>query len=158
MKGFFHVRALALRAPGPRGGRPRTSMKRTNHASGTKWESMAGYSRAVRVGPFIQIAGTTAWDEKGDIVGIGDPYAQTVQALRNIEQALRTSGAGLKDVVRTRAFVTNMEEWQEVARAHGEVFGDIRPAMTMVQVVRLIDPRMRIEIEADAIVADAPLQ
>jgi enamine deaminase RidA (YjgF/YER057c/UK114 family) len=133
-------------------------MERTNHASGAKWESIAGYSRAVRVGPFVQIAGTTAWDEKGDIVGVRDSYAQTVQVLRNIEGALRTAGASLRDVVRTRAFVTNIEDWQEVARAHGEVFGDIRPAMTMVQVSRLIDPRMRVEIEADAIVADAPLQ
>jgi enamine deaminase RidA (YjgF/YER057c/UK114 family) len=132
-------------------------MERTNHASGAKWESFAGYSRAVRVGPFIQVAGTTAWDEKGEVVGVGDTYAQTVQVLRNIDRALGTAGASLKDVVRTRAFVTNIDEWQEVARAHGEVFGDIRPAMTMVQVSRLIDPRMRIEIEADAIVADAPL-
>jgi enamine deaminase RidA (YjgF/YER057c/UK114 family) len=134
------------------------TMERKNHASGAKWESIAGYSRAVRVGPFIQIAGTTAWDEEGEIVGVGDAYAQTVQVLRNIDRALRTAGASLRDVVRTRAFVTNMEDWQDIARAHGEVFGDIRPAMTMVQVGRLIDPRMCVEIEADAIVADAPLR
>ena len=131
-------------------------MERKNYASGAKWESVACYSRAVRVGPFIYVAGTTAWDENGDLVGIGDPYAQTVQILRNIERALHAAGARLEDVVRTRAFVTDIGRWQEVARAHGEVFRDIRPAMTMVQVSRLLDPKMLIEIEVDAIVADAP--
>lgn len=131
-------------------------MRRQLISSGAKWEPMAGYSRAVRVGPFVHVAGTTAWNAAGDIVGPGDPYAQTRQILRNIERALVAAGADLNDVVRTRAFVTDMERWEDVARAHGEVFRDIRPAMTLVQVVRLVDPAMMVEIEADAIVADAP--
>ncbi len=117
---------------------------------------MAGYSRAVRVGPFVAVAGTTAWDERGVIVGIGDVHAQTLQALRNIESALRAAGAGLEHVVRTRAFVTDITQWEKVAEAHGEFFRDIRPAFTMVQVSRLLDPRMLVEIEAEAIVADRP--
>lgn len=129
-------------------------MERKNFASGARWEPIAGYSRAVRVGPFVHVAGTTAWNEKGEIMGRGDPYAQTVQALRNIERALRTAGARLEDVVRTRAFVTDIDRWQEVAKAHGEFFGQIRPAMTLVQVSRLVDPQMLVEIEADAIVTD----
>lgn len=129
-------------------------MERKVYASGAKWEPIAGYSRAVRVGPFVQVAGTTAWDERGEIVGIGDVHAQAVQVFRNIERALKTAGAGLRDVVRTRAFVTNITEWEQVARAHGEFFRDIRPAFTLVQVDRLLDPRMLVEIEADAIVAD----
>ncbi len=129
-------------------------MERKNFASGAKWEPIAGYSRAVRVGPFIHVAGTTAWNAKGEIVGPGDPYVQTVQVLRNIERALKTAGARLEDVVRTRAFVTDIDRWQDVARAHGEFFGKIRPAMTLVQVNRLVDPKMLVEIEADAIVAD----
>jgi enamine deaminase RidA (YjgF/YER057c/UK114 family) len=128
-------------------------MERTNYASGAKWESIAGYSRAVRVGPFIHVAGTTAWNESGEIVGVGDTYAQTVQALRNIERALRAAGASLADVVRTRAFVTDVTRWQEVAKAHGEMLGAVRPAMTLVQVSRLVDPKMLVEIEAEAIVA-----
>ncbi len=130
-------------------------MERKTFASGAPWEPIAGYSRAVRVGPFVHVAGTTSWDAEGRIVGVGDPYAQTRQILRNIERALDAAGASLKDVVRTRAFVTDIERWQDVARAHGEVFRDIRPAMTLVQVVRLVDPTMLVEIEADAIVADA---
>lgn len=133
-------------------------MDRKNYASGTKWEPIAGYSRAVRVGPFIHVAGTTAWDAEGNIVGLDDPHAQTVQVIRNIERALHAAGASLKDVVRTRAFVTDIDRWEEVARAHGEAFGEIRPALTMVQVSRLIDPRMLVEIEAEAIVADAPVR
>ncbi len=129
-------------------------MERTIFASGAKWENIAGYSRAVRVGPFVTIAGTTAWDERGDIVGQGDIHAQAVQTLQNIERALKMAGATLKDVVRTRAFVTDIAKWEEVARAHGEFFGGIRPAFTMVQVSRLLDPRMLVEIEADAVVAD----
>ncbi len=130
-------------------------MERKTFASGAPWEAIAEYSRAVRVGPFIHIAGTTAWDEKGAIVGAGDPYAQAVQVLRNLERALSTAGARLEDGVRTRAYVTDMDRWQEVARAHGEFFKDIRPALTMVQVSRLLDPEMLVEIEAEAIVADS---
>ncbi len=132
-------------------------MERRNVASGTPWEDIAGYSRAVRVGPFIHVAGTTAWNEHREIVGAGDPYAQAVQILRNIERALGTAGARLNDVVRTRAFVMDIDRWQEVARAHGEFFRHIRPALTMVQVSRLLDPKMLVEIEADAIVADSVL-
>ena len=132
-------------------------MEKRTFASGTKWESIAGYSRTVRVGPFVTVAGTTAWDERGGIVGVGDMQAQTVQALRNIERALKAAGADLGDVVRTRAYVTDIGRWEEVARAHGEFFRETRPAFSLVQVSRLVDPRMLVEIEADAIVADAPL-
>ncbi len=133
-------------------------MERKTIASGAKWEPIAGYSRAVRVGPFVQVAGTTAWDAEGNIVGPGDPHAQTVQILKNIERALAAAGASLADVVRTRAFVTDIRQWEKVARAHGEVFRAIRPALTMVEVAGLVDPAMMVEIEADAIVADAPLR
>ncbi len=109
------------------------------------------------MGPFVTVAGTTAWDERGDIVGAGDMHAQAVQVFRNLERALKAAGADLRDVVRTRAFVTDIARWEEVARAHGEFFRDIRPAFTMVQVSRLLDPAMLVEIEADAIVADAPI-
>ncbi len=132
-------------------------MERKTITSGTKWEPIAGYSRAVRVGPFIHVAGTTSWGSTGKIVGAGDPYAQTVQILKNIEKALKEAGASLTDVVATRAFVTDVRQWEKVARAHGEVFRDIRPALTLVQVAGLVDPAMMVEIEAEAIVHDAPL-
>ncbi len=132
-------------------------MERKIFGSEAKWEPIAGYSRTVRVGPFVTVAGTTAWDERGDIVGVGDMHAQAAQALHNIEHALTAAGAALVDVVRTRAFVTDITRWEEVAKAHGEFFRDIRPAFTMVQVARLVDPRMLVEVEADAIIADAPI-
>jgi enamine deaminase RidA (YjgF/YER057c/UK114 family) len=121
------------------------------YSTGTKWEPIVGYSRAIRVGGQVFVTGTTATDERGDIVGVGDAYAQTVQVIRNIERALAALGAGLKDVVRTRMFVTDISRWEEFGRAHGEFFGEIRPCATMVEVSRLIDDRMLIEIEVDAV-------
>jgi enamine deaminase RidA (YjgF/YER057c/UK114 family) len=121
------------------------------YSTGSKWEPVVGYSRAIRVGNQIYVAGTTATDEGGEIVGVGDAYAQTVQVIRNVERALNAMGASLDDVVRTRMFVTDIARWEEFGRAHGEFFGGVRPCATMVEVRRLIDDRMLIEIEVDAI-------
>ena len=136
------------------GSRHRARTVRQRYQSGTPWEPIVGYSRAVRVGQHVYVTGTTATDNEGHIVGIGDPYAQTIQIFRNIERALEAVGARVGDIVRTRIYVTDISQWEAVGRAHRQAVGHVMPATSMLEVSRLIDPNMLVEIEVDAIIAD----
>ena len=131
------------------------TMKRESYSSAAPWEAIVGYSRAVRTGPFIVVTGCASVGPDGELVGEDDPYAQATRCIEVIREALESAGAGLTDVVRTRMFVTNIDQWEDIGRAHKEAFGDIMPATTMVEVSRLIDPRMLVEIEADAVITDS---
>jgi enamine deaminase RidA (YjgF/YER057c/UK114 family) len=133
----------------------RNGLNRINIHTKSPWESVVGYSRAVHLNCFVFVSGTTATDEKGIIVGLDDPYTQTIQSLKNIETALQAAGARMKDVVRTRIYVKNIDDWEKIGRAHSEVFSEIRPACTMVEVSRLIAPEILVEIEADAVISES---
>ena len=130
-------------------------MNRINICTKSPWESVIGYSRAVHLNPFVYVSGTTATDEKGIIIGLDDPYTQTIQSLKNIETALQAAGVRLKDVVRTRIYVKNIDDWEKIGKAHAEIFSDIRPVCTMVEVSRLIAQEFLVEIEADAVISES---